>query len=125
MTRTNSLLAGMLATFAGVGCRAGDILTVPPPAGVVASGALANQSGAEATFLGAKSQLFAAIGGSFSQGVMMWGELLSDEFTYSGFAGLGGAYANIDARMTAAGRGFTEGASGPFSTLLAARSALI
>jgi hypothetical protein len=106
-----------------VGCKPSDILSVPPPAGVEASSALQSQSGAEAVFAFAKSDLFV---GAFGGGnVLMWTTMLSDEATYSAYSNGGGAYANIDARMTTAQNGFYEQADNGLENIMSARPQLL
>jgi hypothetical protein len=109
-----------------MGCRPGDVLSVPAPAGVVGGSTLQNQIGAESAFNGAKGQLFNAADGKYnSNGLLMWSGLLTDEFTFSGFAFFAFYGANIDARVTEGGAAFTEGGDGPWGSLLLARSGLL
>jgi hypothetical protein len=112
-----------LAVTGATGCRPSDVLSVPAPLGVVASGALQNQTGAESAFNGAKSQLFEAVDGVFN--LVEWSGLLTDEFTFSGFTSFENSDANIDARMTAGHGGFTESGDQPWGQLLQSRSALL
>jgi hypothetical protein len=122
--RMRSGVLGLLVTGLAA-CRPSDILSVPPPAGVVPSGGLANQSGAENAFAGAKGQLFTALDGAYSGGLLSWSELLTDEFTFSGFA-FDGYNAGVDARITAGGGGFFEFTTdSPWGALLQARSAVL
>ena len=69
-----------------MGCRPSDVLSVPAPAGVVASGALQKPAGAESAFNGAKAQLFSAAAGESYSSLLEWSGLLTDEFTFSGFS---------------------------------------
>ncbi len=116
-------MLGMLV-WGVVGCRPSDVLSVPVPAGVLPSSALQNQTGAEGSFNAAKGQLFSAADGFYSKGLLMWSELLTDEFAYSEFSHFS-VFANIDARMTAGGGGFSEIGDLPWRYLLQARSALL
>ncbi len=115
-----------LAALAMMACRPSDVLSVPVPAGVLASSALQNQSGAEGAFNAAKAQLFeAADGNPDRNSLLMWSGLLTDEFTFSQFVGGIATEANIDARVTAGGGGFLESGDAPWGSLLHARSALV
>jgi starch-binding outer membrane protein, SusD/RagB family len=103
-------------------CRVSDLLSVPPPPGIVANSALTSLDGAESAFTGARALLFQSIAGV--SGLLEWSELLTDEFTWSGFTkGFDGV--NIDARRTVAGSGYFESGDTPLGTLLATRSALL
>jgi hypothetical protein len=93
----------LLAAWGLAGCKPSDVLSVPPPSGVTSSTALQSQAGAEAAFRGAKGQLFAAYGDIF-YGTTLWSELMSDEYTQSGFS-FGAGY---DARFTAVPSGSNE-----------------
>ncbi len=94
---------GLVAIAAGVvcalGCRPSDVLKVPAPAGVTASGALQSQAGAESAFNTARYQTFRGLVDGF-QGLLLWTEVLTDEFTWSDFATDAGD-ANVDFRVTA------------------------
>jgi hypothetical protein len=117
---------GLLALI-GVGvvsCRPSDVLSVPAPAGVLASSTLQNQSGAEYEFNGAKAQLLQAADGGFGNGLLTWTGLLTDEFTFSGFS-MDAPEANIDARTTAAGGGFAEVGDVAWQSLLQAHVELV
>jgi hypothetical protein len=111
-----------------VSCRPSDVLSVPAPAGVLASSTLQNQTGAEFVFNGAKAQLFSAadgwIGNGNGGGLLSWTGLLTDEFTFSGFSDVP-TYANIDARMTVAGAGFAEAGDFTWQSLLQAHVELV
>ncbi len=108
----------------GVGaCRPSDVLSVPGPAGALTSSTVHSQAGAESALDGARAQLFLAVDGNF-QGLLTWSELLTDEFTFSGFT-IFGSFANVDARMTAGGRRFQESVDSPWEYLLRARSSLL
>jgi hypothetical protein len=50
-------------------------------------------------------ELFTAVNGD--SGLVLWSELLTDEFTYSGFS-TDARYANVGARKTAASSGFAQ-----------------
>ncbi len=112
-----------LATLGVVGCRPGDVLSVPPPAAVLGSSTLQNQNGATGAFNAAKAQLFSAADGGYS-GLLTWSELLTDEFTFSGFQQTS-VFANIDARTTTGGGGFFEQEDFAWQRLLQARSRLL
>jgi hypothetical protein len=109
-----------------VSCRPSDVLSVPAPAGVLASSTLQNQSGAEGAFTGAKGQLFSAADGSFNRGLLEPSGLLTDEFTFSAFSRSGDViFANVDARATAAFGQFEELADPAWQSLLQARAGLV
>src|ERR1700691_853627 len=91
-------IAALLLTGTLGACRPSDVLSVPPPAGVLASGAVQSQAGAESVLGGAEATLFDAMDEE-SIGVLEWSEFLTDEFTFSGEAGLGADYAAIGARI--------------------------
>jgi hypothetical protein len=114
------IITGMIGGV--VACRPSDVLSVPAPAGVTTSRALASQAGAEAAFTNARFQLFSAVAGELN--VLTWSELLTDEFVFNGVTADPGD-ANIDARATAAGGGFAEGGDGGWQALLNARSVLL
>jgi hypothetical protein len=124
--RTELSIALVAVAGAVVGCRPSDILSVPAPSGVVPGTALESQAGAEGAFAVARSQVFVAMvgGGSSIQasGVLQSSELLTDEFKFSGSLG---AFANIDARTTAAIGQFQEGGDIPWQALLGSRSAVL
>ncbi len=105
------------------GCRPSDVLSVPPPAGVVGSGALQSPSGAESAFNGAKAQLFEGL--AQARGLFEWSGVLTDEFLWSYFGMYGSPYANIDARMTIGTGGFFESGDKPLMVLLQARAAML
>jgi hypothetical protein len=117
-------ILGLVATITAAGCRPSDVLSVPAPAGVIASGTLANQAGAESNFGGAKGQFFYAADGDFFTGLLTWSSLLADEFTFSGFSSFA-SFANVDARITASTGGFEESGDRPWGYLLQARSGLL
>ncbi len=117
---------GLLALI-GVGavsCRPSDVLSVPAPAGVLASGTLQNQSGAESALNAANAQLFYAADAAYGNGLLMWTGLLTDEFIFSGFS-TDPTFANIDARTTVAGAGFAERGDFPWESLLQAHVELV
>ncbi len=123
-----------LMVLALVSCRPHDVLSVPAPAGVLASGALQNQTGAEGAFNAAKAQLFNAADGAplnvalsgnvGGGGLLLWSGLLADEFTFAAFSRIA-PDANIDARTTTGGGGFLELGDVPWQNLLQARSGLL
>ncbi len=111
----------------GAGCRPGDVLSVPGPAGVLTTSAVQSQVGAEGAFNAAKANLFAAADGNWhsaNSGLLTWQELLTDEFTFSAVARHANV-ANIDARLTAGGGGFTEPGDFAWPHVMQARSALL
>jgi hypothetical protein len=118
-------LVSLAVVIGGVAaCRPSDVLRVPPPVGVTAPGGLASQAGAEEVFTYAKFELSAAVAGDYLSGVLMWSELLTDEFRFSGFT-IDPYIANVDARETAARGGFSEGSDAAWQALLNARSLLL
>ncbi len=121
-------MVSWLAVVGLAACRPSDVLTVPAPSGVLPSGALQNQTGAELAFNGAKAKLFSAADGQAifgsDNGVLMWTGMLADEFSFAGFSYAGGE-ANTDARMTAGRGAFGELTDQPWEYLLRARSALL
>ncbi len=124
------ILAVKLMVLSGLvcmACRSSDVLSVPVPAGVLSSAALQSQSGAEGAFNAAKAQLFFAANGNANgnAALLMWTELLTDEFTFSYFSGGNASNAGVDARKTAAGGGFPEPGDYAWGLLLQARSALL
>ncbi len=121
--RTHWLWIVAAAGAAG-GCRPSDVLTVPPPAGVIASSAAASQAGAESAYLVAKADLFRYIAGQFFFGLLTWSEFVTDEFTFAGFSGYG-PYANIDARITTQTGGFTESGDQPLQGIMTSRASLL
>jgi hypothetical protein len=106
-------------------CRPSDVLTVPPPAGVTPSGVYQNQTGAEGLLGHGKAQIYQGLaGGVFSAGLLPWSGLLGDELTWSYFT-FAATEANIDARVTVAGKGFAESGDAPLGTLLQGRLTLL
>jgi hypothetical protein len=105
------------ATFA---CRPSDVLSVPPPANVVGSGAVKNAAGVESEFIGARGQMFAALAGA--NNLMQWSGVLSDEFSWGAVFAPG---ANVDARMTTAQGGFSEVGDAALASILQTRSTLL
>jgi hypothetical protein len=106
-------------------CRPSDILSVGPPAGVTAAAGLANQTGAEAVYAGAKFRLFYAVAGDYTSGVLTWTDLLTDEFTFSGFSTYQVSDAGVDARESGYGRGYAEPGDQAWTNLLYARSLIL
>ncbi len=121
--RTRVGVVGLALGSVVMDCRPSDVLSVPAPNGVVTSGELQNQAGAEGAFNAAKGQLFTAIGGSSN--IIQLGGWLTDEFTYSGFVGGYGIFAGADARMTAANGGIVETGDLAWEHLLRARLRLL
>ena len=109
----------VLVTAVGLmaACRPSDVLNVPPPVGVETSGSLASQAGAEGAFTAAMGALFGATDGV--GGVLGSSELLSDEFTFTGFT-FDATIATIDARIVA-----PSNPTAQWSNLLVARSSLL
>ncbi len=105
------------------GCRPSDVLSVPPPAGVTPSDAYQNLAGAEGLLANGRAMVFKGLAG-FTGGVIQWGGLLSDEFTWSWFVNAATG-ANVDARVTTGGRGFSEPGDDEIQTLLQARLTLL
>jgi hypothetical protein len=106
------------------GCRPSDILDVPPPANVLGSGALQNQSGAELVFNGGKTQLFSAAYGS--RDLVELTGMMTDELEYSGAPFTAALEANYDARITAPSSGpYQEFGDVAWKNLLQARSSLL
>jgi hypothetical protein len=118
-------VSGLVVAVAAVvnGCRPSDVLSVPAPAGVFASGSLKSQAGAESAFNGAKVQLFSALDAGAGDGLLQWSELLTDEFTAVVSPEPGAV--NIDARITRASGNFGELGDTPWTFLLQARSSLL
>lgn len=107
-------------------CRPSDVLSVPPPAGVLGSVVVQSQGGAESVLNGAEGTLFYAVDGYFAHGLLVWSEFLTDEFTSSGRPDIASGDANMDARMTAPAAGsFVEWGDAPWQALLQARSELV
>jgi hypothetical protein len=105
------------------GCRPSDVLSVPAPAGVLASSGLESQTGAEGAFSGAKVQLFTAIDAGLGQGLLQWSELLTDELT--AVVSPEPSVVNIDARITSGSVNYVESGDQPWANLLQARSSLV
>jgi hypothetical protein len=134
MTTTRIQGAGLVAVTAlvavaacaviAVGCRPRDVLSVPAPAGVTASSTLQSQAGAESAFNTARFQTFNGLVGSFTNGLLLWTEVLTDEFTWSSFSG-DAFVVNIDARMTAPGNGNDAVDDGAWQNVLTGRSSLV
>jgi hypothetical protein len=106
-----------------VGCRASDLLSVPAPIGVVPSGGLQSQTGAENALNGAKTQVFNGLTGS-SQALIQWSGLLADEFGWKDFA-QSAFSSNVDARRTSALSGYIENGDVALGFLFSGRSALL
>ncbi|HWZ58753.1 MAG TPA: hypothetical protein VNW46_07210 [Gemmatimonadaceae bacterium] len=116
------ILAYAAAGAALLGCRPSDVLSVPPPPGVVSGGSLNTPDGAESIFEAGRYQLFNGLVGY--NNLLMWSETLSDEYTWflASDAGLG---MNVDARTTSAGGGYAEGGDNALQPLLTGRSSLL
>ncbi len=115
---------GMMIT-GSAGCRPSDVLSVPPPAGVTPSSAYQNQTGAEGLFTVGKAEVFQGlVGDVFNGGVLPWSGLLGDELTWAYFS-FGASEANIDARVTVGGKGFSESGDQPMQNLLHGRLTLM
>jgi hypothetical protein len=123
---TEAVVASLVIVGLGVSaCRPSDVLSVPPPIGVIGSTTLQNRSGAESELTGAMAQLFQGITGSY--GVVEFSGLLTDEFGWSWYSGFAGD-ANIDARITTVtgpATGYNEAGDAPLTTILTARSSLL
>ncbi len=113
----------MTLTVVTVGCRPGDVLSVPPPAGVTPSTAYHDQAGAEALLTHGRTQTFEGLVAEFT-GALQWSGLLSDEFMWSFFFN-DASDAGVDARITAGGRGLNEPGDRAIQSLLAARLTLL
>ncbi len=119
-----ALGCGMAMVGAGLtACRPGDVLSVPPPAGVTPSNVYQNQTGAEGLLADGKAQVFRGFSEGFN-GLLQWSGLLGDEFTWAFFS-FDATYANIDARMTSGANGFAESGDRPIQLLLNARLTLL
>ncbi len=119
----NTRVVALAAILTGmVACRPSDVLSVPPPAGVVGAGILHSQAGAESQFNAGKATLFgAADGGPFQgPGVLYWSELMTDEFLYAGLT-FYAPDAAIDARLG----GDREPADNAYGAFTQARSELL
>jgi len=122
--RTRISSAVLAAAGAAVlGCKPSDVLSVPPPTGVLPGSAYQSQSGAEQ--IEANGAAYLAAGFSqYQTSVLQWGGLLSDEFQYGDIT-YSGAWAGVDARMTEALRGFQEPGDLAIQNLMAARLTLL
>ncbi len=107
-----------------VGCRPGDVLSVPPPAGVTPSSVYQNQSGAEGLLAAGKSQVFQGLAGGFNNGLLQWSGLLGDEFRWTYFT-YGANTANVDARATVGAKGYAESSDQSIQLLLRGRLTLL
>ncbi len=108
-----------------VGCRPSDVLSVPPPAGVTPSATYQNQTGAEGLLTGGRAQVFLGLDGAILVGgVLPWSSLLTDESTWTDFS-VFARFANIDARVTVGGKGFSEAGDQAIQTLLQGRLTLL
>ncbi len=118
---------GVVATAGSLACRPSDVLTVPPPAGVTSSAAYRSQTGAEGLLTTGTTQIFQTFAGGMTganNGLLAWSCQLADELSYTYFSS-SAAHANIDARFTAGGGGFTESADLPLQILLQGRLTLL
>jgi starch-binding outer membrane protein, SusD/RagB family len=114
----------VLVCMAMAACKPSDILTVPPPTGVQPLSDYQSQTGAELLEAGGVTQMSAGFAQGGFNGLLEWSGQLSDEFSWTDFT-YEGAYANVDARMTAAVAGFQEPGDAPLAGLLAARVTLL
>jgi starch-binding outer membrane protein, SusD/RagB family len=122
MVRAGTVI--VLVCMAMSACKPSDILTVPPPTGVQPLSDYQSQTGAELLEAGGVTQMSAGFAQGGFNGVLEWSGQLSDEFSWNDFT-YDGAYANVDARMTAAVAGFEEAGDTPLANLLAARVTLM
>ncbi len=123
MIGDSGLVVVAVSAAVALGCRPSDVLSVPAPAGAVASGTLQSQAGAESAFNTARFQTFNGLVGYFGGTLVEWTEALSDEFTWSSFS-QNGIFANVDARLTAPFGGFYPNVDGGWEGVLAGRSSL-
>ena len=99
-----------------------DVEPVPPPTGVLPGSSYASQYGAEQLL----DNGYARLAGAFAQdgfsggGLVEFSGLLSDEFQWAFFS-QGAAFANIDARRSAAFGGYTESADQSIQSLIRTR----
>ncbi len=122
--RDSGLAAVAALAVLAVGCRPSDVLSVPAPAGVIASGVLQNQAGAETAFNTARFQTFNGFAGYGGGGLLEWSEVLTDEFTWASFS-RNALFANIDARETTPFGGFYPNSYGAWESVLMARASLL
>ena len=115
-----------LVALAATACKPSDILSVPPPTGIAPASSYATRNGAEQLMENGYARLAAAFGqdGFGDGGLVEWSGMLTDEFQW-GYFSFGGAYANIDARRSAAFGGYSELADGAVENLMAARFTLL
>ncbi len=119
--------SGVAAGMCLGACRPGDVLSVPPPAGVTPSSVYQNLNGAEQLFSHGKAVVFEGlVEGSTegSSGLLQWSGLLADEFTWTNFA-FRTFDANIDARMTVGTNGFAESGDQAIARLVNGRITLL
>ncbi len=108
-----------------VGCRPSDVLSVPPPAGATPSKVYQNQTGGEGLLVHGRALVFQGLEGGLSNaGVLPWSSLLGDESRWTYFI-FGAVLANVDARVTAASRGFGGSGDQAIQTLLQGRLTLL
>ena len=100
----------------------GDVLDVPPPAGVATLEGLQSRSAAEGVFNGAKGEIFSMV--ASYPGVISLGGLLSDEFV-TGVSLDGSENQNIDARITHKFGNYFEQGNAILTGLLDTRSRLL
>ncbi|HWZ59229.1 MAG TPA: hypothetical protein VNW46_09655, partial [Gemmatimonadaceae bacterium] len=114
----------VLAGLGLAGCRPSDVLSVPPPIGVIGGTTLHNVGGAETELAGATAQLADGISGS--SGLIELSGLLTDEFGWTWYSS-NPTFATIDARFTAATGAGSGGEQGdtPLNRILTARSNLL
>jgi hypothetical protein len=125
----NRPLSGLVVSsivVAGVltACRPSDVLSVPPPTGVIGGTTLTNQAGAEGELTGAMDFLFIGINGS--QYLIELSGLFTDEYEWSEFK-RSAKYAGIDARVSSwtTPSGTLEPGDTPLERILQARSMLL
>jgi starch-binding outer membrane protein, SusD/RagB family len=118
------LTVSVLVCLTMAACKPSDILTVPPPSGVQPLSEYESQTGAELLEAGGVTQMSAGFAQGGFNGLLEWSGQLSDEFSWEDFT-YEGAYANVDARMTAAVAGFEEPGDAPLAGLMAGRVTLL
>ncbi|HZS59748.1 MAG TPA: hypothetical protein VFA43_10790 [Gemmatimonadaceae bacterium] len=107
---------------AASGCKPSDVLSVPPPAGVIGTGTLENASGAESALNGARARLFGAVAGWNK--LLQWTGVLTDEDTWTAYT-TQPVFGHFDARVTTSGAGSDESGDAAIEGLAAARVSLV
>jgi starch-binding outer membrane protein, SusD/RagB family len=105
-------------------CKPSDILSVPPPTGVVTSASYASQGGAELLEDNGFTLLSAAYAQESNGAIIEWTGMLADEFQYSEFVYYGDD-AGPDLRLTEGIHGFAEPGDNPIEYLMRARVTLL